>query len=72
VPVRHQQEGSLPVIQSWSLNFIDGFDCVPADDVLDQVTISTVLAAVDGAFCDEQDMEPGRRFDLADLLISGD
>jgi hypothetical protein len=39
-----------------------------SENVLDQETLSTVLAAIDAAFSTQQGVAPGTRVDIADLL----
>jgi len=66
-PIRRREPGALPVIDACPRNFGDGVE-VDGDDVIDQETVSTVLAAVDAAFADEQGLPRGQRIDLAALL----
>jgi hypothetical protein len=60
---------SLPVLDACPKNF-QGRDLasLPADAILDQTTISTILGALDAARADEVGRERGERVDLAALL----
>ncbi len=55
------------------LNFTE-LDLAAIDDdcVIDQNTLSTVLAAIDSGFADQCGAPRGERIDLADLLINSD
>lgn len=69
VPVRLRDARSLPLVSSCEKNFVArGPAAADADCILDQETLSTVLAAVDAAYAREQGLPPGRREDLADVL----
>ncbi len=59
---------SLPVIDVCPKNFTQGLDDVDPAMVLDQATLSTMLAAIDAAFADSNAIPRGTRIDLADLL----
>lgn len=70
-PIRRRPDGGgLPVIDSCELNFDGGAALaqVAEDDVIDQQTLSTMLAAVDAAFADEVGAERGTRIALRELL----
>ncbi len=61
----------LPVVTACFKNFDGGasLDRVPAEDVLDQTTVSATLGALDAAFADECGVPRGTRIDLAELLV---
>ena len=70
VPIRHREPGrSLPVLDACYRNFTDGaLAAVPAEDQLDQNTLSTTLAAIDAAFADAAGTPRGTRLELEELL----
>lgn len=71
VPIRRREPGkSLPVVDVCYRNFAGPgqLEAVPESDQLDQVTLSTMLAAVDAAFADAAGAPRGTRIDLAELL----
>ncbi|RMH36576.1 MAG: YkgJ family cysteine cluster protein [Deltaproteobacteria bacterium] len=70
VPVRLADGRGLPVVTACELNFDGGggLGAVDAGDVLDQQTLSTVLAAVDAARAAEVGRPAGARVDLAAVL----
>lgn len=72
VPIRTPRPNrvELPVVSACEKNFGGGLtlDAVAPDGVLDQVTLSTVLLAVDSAFAAERGQPRGGRVDLAGLL----
>ncbi len=66
VPVRLRDDVTrLPVVTACDKNFPAGTDVI---DPLDQETLSTILAAVEAAFCADAGIEPGARISLADLV----
>jgi uncharacterized protein len=71
LPIRFTAAGprSLPVLDACPRNF-QGRDlaALPADVILDQATVSTILGALDAARADEEGRERGERVDLAALL----
>lgn len=73
LPIRFEAEApgrrSLPVVDACPKNFI-GRDLAAVDPacVLDQRTLSTILAALDAAHADASGRDRGERFDLAALL----
>jgi Fe-S-cluster containining protein len=72
-PIRvRDPETALPVINACHLNFTgdDELAALPAEDIFDQTTISTVLGALDAAHADAEGRPRGKRFDLAALLMS--
>lgn len=70
VPIRRRETGrSLPVLDACYRNFTGGaLASVPAEDQLDQNTLSTTLAAIDAAFADAASAPRGTRLDLEELL----
>ncbi|APR88199.1 Hypothetical protein A7982_13548 [Minicystis rosea] len=62
-----------PTLDTCPKNFV-GRDlaALPADAVLDQTTLSTILAALDAAHAAEIDAPRGARIDIADILADGD
>ena len=55
------------------LNFTElDLAAIDGDCVIDQNTLSTVLAAIDSSFADQCGAQRGERIDLADLLINPD
>ena len=69
VPVRLQGARGLPVVQACELNFTArGPAAAEPDCVLDQTTLSTVLAAIDTAWSAAQGLAPGTRIAIATLL----
>ena len=58
----------LQIIEVCPKNFQRGLDHVASSDMLDQTTVSTVLAAIDAVHCDSSGLSRGSRFDLAELL----
>lgn len=68
VPLKLKSPGVLPIVDCCPKNFTSlSLDSVDADCVLDQDTISTLLAAVNQQFCREQG-RAGDRIDLRMLL----
>jgi hypothetical protein len=62
---------SLPVLDACAKNFTEReLASIDADCVLDQATLSTLLAAVDAAHAAETGRARGERFDLAELLTA--
>jgi hypothetical protein len=62
---------SLPVLDACAKNFTEReLASIDADCVLDQATLSTLLAAVDAAHAAETGRARGERFDLAELLAA--
>jgi len=71
VPIRRREPGlSLPVVDVCFKNFTGPgqLEAIPEADQLDQVTLSTMLAAIDAAFADDAGAPRGMRVDLAELL----
>lgn len=74
LPIRFAAEPAadrraLPVIDACFKNFTgEDLASLDADCVVDQATLSTLLAAVDAAFADEAGRPRGERVDLAGLL----
>lgn len=71
VPVKTvDDESRLPVVSACHLNFDGGagLDKVDPKAVLDQTTLSTVLAAIEIAYANENGTEAGERVDLLRLL----
>jgi hypothetical protein len=69
VPVRLRDARSLPVVSACEKNFVArGPAAADADCILDQETLSTVLAAVDAAHARARGRPPGVREDLAAVL----
>lgn len=74
VPVKATLEkGHLPVVSSCPKNFGGGLDFVgiEADAVLDQATLSTILAALEAAYAAEVGAKRGERTAIRDLLCAG-
>jgi uncharacterized protein len=72
LPIRMREPGSLPVIQACEKNFrAAGPAAAPADAILDQTTLSTVLAAVDAEHAVAVDRPAGRRLAMAEVLGRG-
>lgn len=72
-PIRLREPGRLPVVTSCALNFSDGGPAsADSDCVLDQQTLSTMLAAVDAAFARDRGGEPGARRMLCEVLAAAD
>jgi hypothetical protein len=69
LPIRFAPEGrrALPLVDVCPRNFV-GHDTLPADTILDQVTLSTVLGALDAARADETGRPRGERVPLETLL----
>jgi hypothetical protein len=69
LPIRFAPDGrrALPLVDVCPRNFA-GRDTLPADAVLDQTTLSTVLGALDAARADEVGRPRGVRVELAALL----
>lgn len=74
VPIRYVQDDApdrrhLPLVDACFKNFV-GCDLTSIDrgSVLDQVTLSTLLSAVDAADADETRRPRGERFELEQLL----
>jgi Fe-S-cluster containining protein len=69
LPIRLREPGRLPVVTSCELNFVDGGAAATApEDQLDQLTLSTILAAVDQEHCTRTAQPLGTRRSLIDLL----
>jgi hypothetical protein len=69
VPIRTRDPRGLPVVSACALNFVArGPAAVPAADVLDQETLSTVLFALDAALAQARGGRPGARVDLVTLF----
>jgi hypothetical protein len=69
VPVRLRDARSLPLVSSCEKNFVArGPAAADPDCILDQETLSTVLAAVDAAHARERGRPAGLREDLAAVL----
>jgi Fe-S-cluster containining protein len=68
--LRAQKPIRLVVVDACKLNFEAGaaLAAVPSEDVFDQEALSTQMAAIERAWCDERGLEPGPRIDLAELL----
>ncbi|WP_437926533.1 hypothetical protein WMF37_47270 [Sorangium sp. So ce291] len=63
----------LPVIDACPKNFVgEDLHAVDAASVLDQTTLSTVLAALDMAHADEAGWPRGQRAAIAEVLAEGD
>lgn len=70
LPIRSRDGRGLPVVDACSLNFTtQGPAAVPAADVLDQTTLSTVLLAVDAAHAAATGRVAGERTPLRALLV---
>lgn len=70
-PDREPGRRSLPVLDACAKNFTEReLASIDADCVLDQATLSTLLAAVDAAHAAETGRARGERFDLAELLAA--
>jgi hypothetical protein len=67
------QRSRLPIIDACSKNFV-GRDLalLDPDSVMNQATLSTLLAAIDAAHADETARPRGQRFELLALLEDGD
>ena len=76
VPLRRRREVVLvnpPVIDVCDLNFVDvPLEPLPAEDVLDQTSLDTELAAIDAEFCARHDLPTDGRIGLAEILASLD
>lgn len=71
IPIKTvDDESRLPVVSACHLNFDEGagLDGIDAKAILDQTTLSTVLAAIEIAYANEQGAEAGDRVDLLRLL----
>jgi uncharacterized protein len=67
VPVRADRDGE-PTLEACPHNFVSGeIDAVAPDDILNQATLSTLLAAVNALYAREHAVEPERIL-LAHLL----
>jgi hypothetical protein len=63
-------ERRLPLVDACPKNFVGrDLDAIERDCVLDQATLSTMLAAIDAAFADASGVHRGLRAPLADLLV---
>lgn len=74
VPIKTTPEkGQLPLISSCPRNFGGGVDfaAVAPDAVLDQTTLSTILAALEAAYSVEVGVPRGERVAIRDLLCGG-
>jgi Fe-S-cluster containining protein len=62
---------SLPVVDACPKNFV-GLDLgsLEPSNVLDQATLSTVLAALDAAYADATDLPRGQRIEMTDLCAA--
>jgi hypothetical protein len=70
VPVRVRDRRGLPLIDACVRNFsTEGPGALPASDVLDQQTQSTVLLAIDALHAQEQGLAPGERVALRALAL---
>lgn len=68
VPVRVRGRRGLPVLDACPRNFRDGGpEALPASDVLDQETLSTMLLAIDALDAREEGRAPGVRVALVAL-----
>ena len=71
VPIRSREpDNGLPVFDTCFRNFQgEGeLESVPEEDQLDQLNLSTMLAAIDAAFVDTAGVPRGTRLDLAEFL----
>lgn len=74
IPIRARRPDNrvrLTVVDACFKNFRGdvALDDVHADDILDQETLSTVVAGIELAYCRERKIEPGARMDLAALVL---
>ncbi|MCU0658155.1 MAG: YkgJ family cysteine cluster protein [Polyangiaceae bacterium] len=73
VPVRVRDRRGLPLVDACIRNFsTEGPGALPASDVLDQQTLSTVLLAIDALHAQEQGLAPGGRVELLALALEED
>jgi uncharacterized protein len=70
VPIRHREPDGAAALSACEKNFEGGATLpeVAPDCVLDQVTLSTMLGALDAAYADTQGAKRGERFRLDALL----
>jgi hypothetical protein len=70
VPIRHREPDGTAALSACDKNFDGGAGLpeVSPDCVLDQLTLSTMLGALDAAFADAQGTKRGERFRLDALL----
>ncbi len=69
LPIRFASPRALPVLDACPKNFeAHDLGALPADVVLDQTTLSTVLGALDAARAAEAGRPPGARVPLADVI----
>lgn len=70
VPIRHREPDGTAALSACDKNFDGGAGLpeVSPDCVLDQLTLSTMLGALDAAFADAQATKRGERFRLDALL----
>lgn len=69
VPIRVKDPRGLPMIDACFKNFVsDGPEAVPATDVLDQATLSTVLLALDAAHAQDGEATAGDRISLRRVI----
>jgi hypothetical protein len=71
LPLRLTSPGRrLPVVDACPKNFVGrDLDGIDRECVLDQATLSTMLAAIDASFADASGLARGLRAPLADLLV---
>ncbi|TDI35281.1 MAG: YkgJ family cysteine cluster protein [Acidobacteria bacterium] len=76
VPLRRRREVVLVnpiVIDACDLNFVDvPLETLPAEDVLDQTSLDTELAAINAEFCARHDLPTDERIGIAQILASLD
>jgi len=76
VPLRRRREVVLvnpPVIDVCDLNFVDvPLETLPPEDVLDQTSLDTELAAINAEFCECHDLPTDERIGIAQILASLD
>jgi len=75
VPLRYRYP--VPLIQPTRIDVCDknlteiSIDRLPGEDVMDQTSLTTELAAIDEEFCNEHGLAHGERVPIAQILADG-
>ncbi len=70
-PVVSSEKRRLPLLDACPKNFVQhDLTALEPDCILDQLTLSTTLGAIDAAFCDSAGMARGSRYAIDSLLES--
>jgi len=68
-PPRDEDPRRLPLVDACPKNFVgQDLNAIDATSILDQQTLSTILAALDAAYADERGIARGQRIEMNELF----